>query len=498
MNVLADEKRFLRRHTPNRAAKSRLLVIIALVVLIPAGQPLLGGQDMSTEKSWQRLKSAEPHFTQGLMQFRQNRYEAAIASFQRCLREMPRHADAQYYLANLFYIRGDYQSALVQMEQALANIQFMRQLDDQRVKMKNRTIDSYQQMLETEWENTTSCRTAREIESLAGELTDEQAKSDLLAKKQQSLRARQKAHYLYFLGNILFQLKRLPEASQKYQEAIALNPRHASAYNNAAAIAYMAGEFDAALAYLDRADERGLEDNLNLKLKHLVYEALGRSTEGILQEDLSPGAETDLGVRRFALGFKNKGVLQPPLYENCYIVFSRRSKQAVIIDPGVEDPRLDDFIRTQALKVQAVLNTHGHEDHAGADDHYSGLCRAPVGIHKKDTALCAVSPDKHLEDGEILPYDGFVVRVIHTPGHTPGSVSFLIGDFLYSGDTLFKNDIGKVWPDASGKVTKNREMLVRNIKDKLLVLPGRTRVCPGHGKTSTIADEKANNPFLRS
>jgi glyoxylase-like metal-dependent hydrolase (beta-lactamase superfamily II) len=374
----------------------------------------------------------------------------------------------------------------------------MQQLDDQRVKMKNRTIDSYQQMLETEWENTTSCRTAREIESLAGELFDEQARSDLYAKNQQNLRARQKAHYLYFLGNVLFQLKRLSEASQKYQEAIELNPRHASAYNNAAAIAYMAGEFDAALAYLERADERGLEDNLNLKLKHLVLEALGRSTEGILQEDLSPGAETDLGVRRFALAFKNKGVLQPPLYENCYIVFSRRSKQAVIIDPGVEDPRLDDFIRTQALNVLAVLNTHGHEDHTGADDHYSGLCRAPACIHKKDTALCTASPDRHLEDGESLPYDGFVVRVIQTPGHTPGSVSFLIGDFLYSGDTLFKNDIGKVWPDASGKVTKNRETLVRNIKDKLLVLPGRTRVCPGHGKTSTIADEKANNPFLRS
>ena len=498
MNALAAEKRFLRRHTPNRAAKSRLLVIIALVVLISAGQPLLGGQDMSMEKSWQQLKSAEPHFTQGLMQFRQNRYEAAIASFQRCLREMPRHADAQYYLANLFYIRGDYQSALVQMEQALANIQFMQQLDDQRVKMKNRTIDSYQHMLETEWENTTSCRTAREIESLAGELTDEQAKSDLLAKKQQSLRARQKAHYLYFSGNILFQLKRLPEASQKYQEAIALNPRHASAYNNAAAIAYMAGEFDAALAYLDRADERGLEDNLNLKLKHRVYEALGRSTEGILQQDLSPGAETDLGVRRFALAFKNKGVLQLPLYENCYIVFSRRSKQAVIIDPGVEDTRLDDFIRTQALQVQAVLNTHGHEDHTGADDHYSRLCRAPVCIHKKDSGLGAASPARHLGDGEMLPYDGFVVRVIYTPGHTPGSVSFLIGDLLFSGDTLFKNDIGKVWPDASGKVTKNRETLVRSIKDKFLVLPGRTRVYPGHGKPSTIADEKANNPFLKS
>ena len=474
------------------------LVAIALAVLLLPGLPLRGGQDTSISASETELKAAEPHFIRGLKEFGRGRHEAAALAFERCLREMPRHAYARYYLANLHYIRGDYQTALVHMEQALDGLAAMQELDEHADESKDRAIRSYQQLLKNEWENAGSCRAAREIESLAGELTDAQSKLGLQAKKEQGQKDRQKAHFLYFSGNVLFQLKRFPDASRRYQQATELDPRQANAYNNAAAIAYLTGDYDTALGYLESAEKHGVEDNLNLKLKHLVYEALGRSTEGILEEDLSKGAESDLGVRRFALAFKSKGILPPPLYENCYIVFSRGSKQAVIIDPGVEDRRLDDFIRTAGLEVRAVLNTHGHEDHTAADGHFSGPGRTPVGIHRKDAAGISRASVRHLEDGDLLACDGFTVRVLETPGHTPGSVCFLIGGYLFSGDTLFRNDIGKAWPESGGRAAKPMETLVGIIKKKIMVLPGQTKICPGHGRTSTIADEKANNPFLKS
>jgi len=188
----------------------------------------------------------------------------------------------------------------------------------------------------------------------------------------------------------------------------------------------------------------------------------------------------------------------PPLYENAYIVFSRGTKQAVVIDPGVEDPRIGGFVKEHGLAVRAILNTHGHEDHAGSDAFYAGLFGAPVYASLKDSSEFGIRHARPLEDGGKLEFDGLTLRVIHTPGHTPGSLCFSIGDYLFSGDTLFKNDIGKVGLGDPAKTVKVRDLLIRAIRQKLLSLPGRTRVCPGHGEASTVADEIANNPFLKS
>jgi hydroxyacylglutathione hydrolase len=473
------------------------LLIIPLVVLFLANVPLQAQEGKSLEEEWKQLKSAEPSFSQGLKEFQANRYDRASSAFEKCIQKMPRHVYAHYYLANLYYIQGDYQRSLLHMEQSLANFPFMQELSDYAGRTKSKRIDSYQRMLDTEWDNTNSCRTSREIESLSGQLADEKSKMEILSTKEQDARVKQKAHYVYFLGNVLFKLNRFSEASQKYQEAIELNPRHASAYNNAAAISYMARDYHAALMLLERAEQHGLEDNLNLTLKHLVYEALGMPTEGILQEDLSPGAESGLGIMRLALAFQKEKGLQPPLFENCYIVYDKRSGQAVIIDPGAPDPRISEFIKRRSLEVKAILNTHGHEDHVSADTYFSGLFGVPVCANKKDAEYFAAPPDKYIHGGETLSYDGFQVQVISTPGHTQGSLCFLIGDYLFSGDTLFKNDIGKVWADGPDETRKVQKMLVENIKDRLLTLPGPTHVCPGHGKTSTIADEIVKNPFLK-
>jgi glyoxylase-like metal-dependent hydrolase (beta-lactamase superfamily II) len=410
---------------------------------------------------------------------------------------MPRHVYAHYYLANLFYIQKNFQKSLHHMEQAVGQFDFMKDLSDYADQQEGKKIDSFQRMMETEWDSTSSCRELRRLETLSAEIAHDLTEKELLAQQRKRIQDQQKAHYLYFFGNVFFQLQRFPEAAQKYKEAIEINPRHASAYNNLTAIFYLNKEFPAAMACLERAEQQGLEDNLNMQLKHLVYEALGRPTEGILREDLSPQADNDIGVMRFALAFQPREAMSPPLYENAYIVFSKKSGQTVIVDPGVNDCRMDDFIRERNLKVRAILNTHEHPDHTGADGYFSGLFGAPVYASKIDAKNLTPPPDTFLADGETLDFDGLSIRVFQTPGHTRGSLCFLIGDFLFSGDTLFRNDIGKVWTEDKGEIDKVRNDLVRSIKEKLLVLPDRTRVCPGHGRTSTIAAEKAGNPFLK-
>jgi len=475
---------------------TRRFAVPGLLILLFIGS-VRAQTTKSLEAAWDELEAAGPLYSRGLEAFRAGRYDQAAAAFEKSVQAMPRHAFALYYLANLAYIRAEYAAALPLMERSLADFEFMRELGEYAGRLKLKKIDSYQQILEAEWDNTTSCRTSRELEAVDDQLSDERSKLDLAARKDREATVRQKAHYVYFLGNIHFQLKQFPEALQRYREALDLDPRHADATNNAAAILYMAGDHRSARDLLERAEGQGLEDNLNLKLMHLVREALGEPTAGILQEDLSGPEGEDLGVMRFALAYKKKESPLPPLYANAYVVFSRRTKQAVVIDPGVEDPRIGEIVRERGLAVKAILVTHGHEDHAGAAGLTAGLFNAPVCASRIDAKEFAVPAERVLEDGQALEFDGLAIRAIHTPGHTAGSLCFLIGDHLFSGDTLFKNGIGKVGEEDPAKALKARDGLVRVIGQKLLALPGRTRVCPGHGKTSTIADETAVNPFLK-
>jgi hydroxyacylglutathione hydrolase len=477
------------------ARKRSAFGIPGLLILLFLG-PLRGQTTKPLDDAWAELKAAGPHYARGLKAFQAGRPGDAAAAFDKCLEAMPRHAFALYYLANLAYMRADYAAALPIMERSLAAFDLMRELYDHAVRLEHKKAGVYQQMLDTEMETPHNCRTARQIEALDDQINDEQSLKDLQARRTREELARRKAHYTYFLGNVFFQLRRFPEALKTYSEAIALDPLQADAYNNLAAILYMAGEHRTALNYLESAEERGLEDNVNLTLKKLVLEALGQPTSGVLEEDLSDTGPDGLGVMRFALAFKDGRSQLPPLYENAYVVFSPKSKQAVIIDPGVEDPRIGEFVKTRGLEVKAILDTHGHDDHAGANEVYAKRFGAPVWASRTDARLLAKAPDRLLEDDQTVPFDGFAVRVIATPGHTPGSLCFVVGDHLFSGDTLFKNGIGKVDETGSAKALKAREALVRTIKQKLLTLPGTTRVCPGHGRTTTIAAETAGNPFL--
>ena len=477
----------------NRTIGPAFLLLLTTIALAPLA---VAAEDGSVEAAFDRLPAAEKLYQTGLKEFTAGRYDQAAAAFDKCLAEVPRHAYAGYYLANIAYIRGDLQTALSRQERAVADLPFMAELNAYAVGRKSRSIASYQQALDTQWENTTSCRESRELEALDDELNTQKSKIEMAAEKAKASRAKQEAHYRYFLGNILFQMQRPADAPRLYGEAIALDPRHVNAYNNAAAIRCMAGDQAGALDLLERAEREGLGDNINLKLKHLVFEALGRPTAGILEEDLAAGPEADLGARRFALAYKFSQPLLPPLYVNAYVVFSRSTKQAVLVDAGVDDPRIGAFVAANGLTVKAILDTHGHPDHTAANARYAALFGAPVVAPAPDAKDLAAPPDRTVRDGETLRFEGLEVRVILTPGHTPGSASYLAGGYLFTGDTLFKNDICRLPEEAPGKAAETRRRFVRMLGEKLLTLDDAVRVCPGHGAVTTIGEEKRANPFF--
>ena len=197
-----------------------------------------------------------------------------------------------------------------------------------------------------------------------------------------------------------------------------------------------------------------------------------------------------------------KRLIVGPLATNCYIL--THNKKAVVIDPGAEPERILDFLSSRNLEVRFVINTHGHADHILADDIFG----RPVYIHRDDAPFLKDSSlnmsdflglpftvktnDIKLLDGkDSIEFEGVKLEIIHTPGHTPGGICIKAEDFLFSGDTLFLHSVGRTdIPYA------NHKELIKGIKEKLLVLPENTKVFPGHGEFTTIAEEKLNNPFL--
>ncbi|TGE34166.1 MBL fold metallo-hydrolase [Desulfosporosinus sp. Sb-LF] len=193
---------------------------------------------------------------------------------------------------------------------------------------------------------------------------------------------------------------------------------------------------------------------------------------------------------------------------NCYLYACMETKKAVVIDPGADGKRIYRWILEKGLKVDYILLTHGHVDHIGAVDELRGLIEnVTVGIHAGDAGmltdgkknlssyfgpgLALEKADFLLQDGQELTVGKEVMKVISTPGHSPGGVCFLSSEGLFSGDTLFAGSIGRTdFPGGS------MEQLLEGVKKKLLILPEDTRVFPGHGEETSIGEEKRDNPFL--
>ncbi len=191
-----------------------------------------------------------------------------------------------------------------------------------------------------------------------------------------------------------------------------------------------------------------------------------------------------------------------PLPTNCYLV-GEAGGEAAVVDPGEEPDRILAELARHNLSLRYILLTHGHPDHIGAVARVREVTGAPVLAHAAEEPVLAlgldifgrpmprVAPERWLADGEELPLGPGKVRVIHTPGHTPGGVCYLLGDDLFSGDTLFAGSVGRT--DLPGG---SQTDLLYSIWKKILVLPGTVRVHPGHGPSTALEEERDSNPFL--
>lgn len=198
-----------------------------------------------------------------------------------------------------------------------------------------------------------------------------------------------------------------------------------------------------------------------------------------------------------------------PLDNGVYVLYDLEQGVAAVVDPSFESEHAWEFIARQGLKLEAIVNTHGHFDHVVGNAAWKArVPEALLYLHPADAALLAAAPehaaffglhvppsppaDRAFAEGEDVTLAGRSWQVVHVPGHSPGSVCLYSLGVLIGGDVLFRGSIGRT--DLPGG---NHDLLLRGIREKVLALPDETVVYPGHGEPTTIGWERLHNPFLR-
>ena len=182
---------------------------------------------------------------------------------------------------------------------------------------------------------------------------------------------------------------------------------------------------------------------------------------------------------------------------NCYIIHEEASKTCCVIDPGYDADRILDKLEDLGLTLEAILLTHGHFDHVGAVKDLAAETQCDVYIHPDDLSLPpmmtagALYYTKTYTEGSLLKLAGLDISVLHTPGHTPGSVCLLAETTIFSGDTLFQGSCGRTDLPGGDWAT-----ITRSLK-RLAALEGNFWVYSGHGPSTTLRDEKKYNPYMR-
>lgn len=193
---------------------------------------------------------------------------------------------------------------------------------------------------------------------------------------------------------------------------------------------------------------------------------------------------------------------------NCYLVINEDTKQAVVIDPAACPSYLMSHIKSEGLKIEAILLTHGHFDHIMGIDGFLSEFDVPVYVHEEDadamedpvlnqsstyTSGYTFGKARYLRDRQTLELAGYTFQVIHTPGHTKGGCCYYVAseNVLFSGDTLFQNSVGR-----TDFVNSSTSDLVHSVREKLFLLPDDTMVYPGHMGETKIGHEKKYNLYV--
>ena len=198
-------------------------------------------------------------------------------------------------------------------------------------------------------------------------------------------------------------------------------------------------------------------------------------------------------------------VVDPTYDQNCYVLHRRDSDSAMVVDPGLQHRHTLQLLESRGWRCERVLLTHGHGDHVNGVPAVVAAHACRVALHPDDREQLAsmrflpgiprdtpdVTIDDDLADGQVIEWHGVDVGVIHTPGHTRGSVCFLLGDELVSGDTLFWRGVGRA--DLPGG---DWNRLVASVETRLYTLAPELVVHPGHGQSTTIGEEMRSNPFV--
>jgi len=223
---------------------------------------------------------------------------------------------------------------------------------------------------------------------------------------------------------------------------------------------------------------------------------------GAAGQHCAPHKVTAVIFEQFAVG---------PLQCNCIVLGDEASHQALVIDPGDECERIYAVLESHGLRVAGIIATHGHIDHVGAMAQLKERTGAPAMLHEGDVPLyqnlamqaawigipapAMTAIDRLVAEGDALSFGTRALRVLHTPGHSPGSISLVLDEktpTVFSGDTLFAGSVGRtdLWGGSF-------EALLRSIARKLLTLPDDVTVVPGHGPRTSVGAERRSNPFLQ-
>ena len=197
-----------------------------------------------------------------------------------------------------------------------------------------------------------------------------------------------------------------------------------------------------------------------------------------------------------------------PMANNTYLIIDESTRDAALIDPSFDSESLWPEIEQRKLNIRYILNTHAHFDHIIGNAFYVQKTGAPLALHRDDLerlralpetarryhfeAGPSPDPDLYLEHGQTLALGETSIRIVHTPGHSPGSVTFLFDDVAIVGDVLFEGSIGRTdFPGCS------LQTLLHSIRTELLSLPDATKVLPGHNEPTTIGKERVSNPHIQ-